>query len=157
TKDYFQMWAFFLSLVFIRWRPNLGKHLLFGLVVIALVQLPFALQQHIYLVPQRVGLEGQGVVPADVVAGTFGAYLLGGGANAVLAAFEVIMVGWLLAFWKNGTLSLFKTATLALLFLSPMLVNEAKVTLIYIPLVFVVVFHRDIVRKPLKFFVAGVG
>jgi hypothetical protein len=43
---------------------------------------------------------------------------------------------------------------LSLALLSPMVVNQARITALYIPLAFVVVFHRDIAAKPLKFIVA---
>ena len=101
TKNYFQMWGLLLGVAFVRWNNSLAKGLLWGLVLIALLQLPFAAHQYLFLVPKRIGL-GEGIVPVDVVAGTFGAQLLGGGANAVLAAFLVIVIGWLLALWKNG-------------------------------------------------------
>ena len=157
-KDYFQMWPFFLSIVFLRWNQSFAKNLFRGLLVIALVQLPFVVHQYLFLVPLRRGF-GQGlgteIVPVDVVAGTFGALLLGGGNNAVLAAFQVIIVGFLLALWKNGVVSLWKVALLSLLLLSPMLVNEAKVAVLYLPLAFIVVFYRDIAVKPIKFIVAG--
>ena len=122
---------------------------MWGLLLIALLQLPFAAHQYLCLVPKRIGL-GEGIVPADVVAGTFGATLLGGGANAVLAAFLVIVVGLLLALWKNGVLSAADGQLLSLLLLTPLLVNQAKVAVLYLPLMFVVIFYRDIVRRPGK-------
>ncbi len=85
------------------------------------------------LVPRRVGLANN-IVPVDIVAGTFGAILEAGGANAVLAAYQVIIVGCLLALWKNGALSGFTAAILSVLLLSPMLINEAKITALYLPL-----------------------
>lgn len=156
TKNYFQMWGLLLGVAFVRWNNSLAKGLLWGLVLIALLQLPFAAHQYLFLVPKRIGL-GEGIVPVDVVAGTFGAQLLGGGANAVLAAFLVIVIGWLLALWKNGVLSVITAVSLSLLLLTPLLVNQAKVAVLYLPLMFVVIFYRDIVARPAKFFVAGAG
>ena len=156
TKNYFQMWGLLLGVAFVRWNNSLAKGLLWGLVLIALLQLPFAAHQYLFLVPKRIGL-GEGIVPVDVVAGTFGAQLLGGGANAVLAAFLVIVIGWLLALWKNGVLSVITALSLSLLLLTPLLVNQAKMAVLYLPLMFVVIFYRDIVARPAKFFVAGAG
>jgi hypothetical protein len=157
ARNYFQMGAFFFGVAFLRWdHDRLDRGLVRALVAIALLQLPFALHQYLYLVPQRIGLGG-GIVPVDVVAGTFGATLFGGGANAVLAAFEIIVVGVLLALWKNGVISLLRMAVPALLILAPLVVNQAKVAVLYVPLVFLVLFRRDFIVKPGKFVVAGVG
>ncbi len=153
-KGYFQMWGLFLSVVYLRWPERFTKNLAWGLFLIALLQLPFVAHEYFVLVPRRFGL-GNGIVPVDIVAGTFGAILEAGGANAVLAAYQVIVVACLLALWKNGALSGFMAAVLSLALLSPMVVNQAKITALYVPLVFIVVFYRDIAVKPLKFIVAG--
>ena len=155
-KGYFQMWGLFLSVVFLTWNDRFTGNLARGILLIALLQVPFAVHEYLFLVPKRVGL-GAGIVPVDIVAGTFGATLDGGGANAVLAGFQVIVVGCLLALWKNGALSGFKAAAASLLLLSPMLVNEAKITALYLPLVFIVIFRRDIAGRPVKFLVGGLG
>ncbi|MFO1468551.1 MAG: hypothetical protein U1F35_19260 [Steroidobacteraceae bacterium] len=155
-KDYFQMWALFLGIIYLRWPENFGKQLLIGLLVIGFIQLPFCAHEYLFLVPKRVGL-GNGIVPVDVVAGTFGALLLGGGANAVLAAYQVILSGWMMAMWKNGLISIVTAGVVSLLLLSPMLVNEAKVIVLYIPLVFGVVFYRDIAVQPMKFVMGGIA
>ncbi len=158
ARNYFQMGAFLLGLALLRWddHAKFARSIVRALVLIALLQLPFALHQYLVLVPQRVGL-GNGIVPVDVVAGTFGAALFGGGANAVLAAFQIIVVAILLALWKHGALSLFRVAALSLLLLSPLLVNQAKIAVLYLPLVFLVLFHRDFIVRPGKFLVAGIG
>ncbi|MCE3286039.1 MAG: hypothetical protein K0R70_2295, partial [Steroidobacteraceae bacterium] len=104
-KSYFQMWVFFLGVVFLHWDKSFGRQLWKGLFLIALLQLPFAAHQYFVLMPRRFAYIDEGVIPADVIAGTFGAQALGGGANAVLAAFQIIVVGFLLAMWKNGVAS----------------------------------------------------
>jgi hypothetical protein len=156
-RQYFQMWVFFLGVAFLRWDASFARKLLWGLLLLALLQLPFAAHQYFYLVPLRKPLMGDGLVPVDIVAGTFGATLLGGGATAVLAAFQIIVVGLLLALWKNGALSSLKTAFLSLLLLTPMLINQAKVSVLYLLLMFVVVFYRDIIVRPGKFLMAGIA
>lgn len=157
ARNYFQMGAFFLGVAFLPWdHARLDRALVRVLVAIALLQLPFAFHQYFYLVPLRIGI-GDGIVPVDVVAGTFGANLYGGGANAVLAAFQVIVFALLLALWKNGAISLPGMAIPALLLLAPLAVNQAKVAVLYVPLVFLVLFRRDFIVKPGKFLIAGIG
>ena len=156
TKNYFQMWPFFFGVALLRWQDGFDRRLYQALLLIALLQLPFVAHQYLVLMPRRVGL-GHGVVPADVIAGTFGASLLGGGANAVLAAFQVIVVGVLLALWKNGALSTLRVAILVPLLLSPLLVNQAKVSVLYLVLMFVVLFWREVLVRPGKFILASAG
>lgn len=157
ARNYFQMWALFLGVAFLRWPSNFARQVYLGLVLIALVQLPFAAHQYLFLVPKRIPLVGDGLVPVDVVAGTFGAQLYGGGANAVLGAFQVIVVGLLLAQWKNGALSMLRAFVLSALLLSPLLVNQVKVVVLYLPLMFGVLFWRELLLRPLKFLVAAVA
>ena len=157
ARNYFQMGALFLAVALLRWdHAVLDRQLVRAMIVLAVLQIPFAAHQYFSLVPMRVGLGG-GIVPVDIVAGTFGATLLGGGANAVLAAYQIIVVALLLALWKNGAMSLLRMATLSLLLLLPLLVNQAKIAVLYLPLVFVVLFRRDFIVRPGKFVVAGVG
>jgi hypothetical protein len=66
-------------------------------------------------------------------------------------------VGFLLAMWKNGAMGTFKMGVLSVLLLSPLVVNQARVSVVYVLLVFIVVFWRDIVRKPGKFLAASFG
>jgi hypothetical protein len=156
-KSYFQMWVFFLGVVFLHWDKNFDRQLLVGLVLLALLQLPFAAHEYLVLMPRRYAYISEGVIPADVIAGTFGALALGGGANAVLAAYQIIIVGFLLAMWKNGVMGTFKTGVLSVLLLLPLVVNQARVSVLYVLLIFMVIFWRDIVRKPGKFFAASFG
>jgi hypothetical protein len=157
ARNYLQMGVFFLCLVFLRWRHDrLDRQLVRAMVALGLLQLPFALHQYFYLVPQRIGLGG-GIVPVDIVAGTFGANLLGGGANSLLAAYQIIVVAVLLAMWKNNVLPLWRLVPLLLLLLAPLLVNQAKVAVLYLPLAFLVLFRRDFLVKPGKFLIAAGG
>ena len=154
VKGYFQMWGLFLGLVIIRWGPAMTRQLCMGILVIALLQLPFVAHEYFVLAPTRIR---PGFVAVDIVAGTFGALLDGGGATAVLAAFQILVVSCLVALWKNGALSGLKLLVLSPLLLAPMLVNEVKIAVLYLPLTFVVMFYRDIVARPMKFLMAGIG
>lgn len=155
-KDYFQMWGFFLGVVFLRWKPSFVDTWPRALAGIALLQLPLAAHQYFVLAPKRLGMGGN-IVAVDIVAGSFGAEFYGGGANAVLAAFLIIVIGCLLAMWKNGVLSVWKASSLSVLLFLPLLVNEAKISAIYLPLVFLIIFRREAVRHPARFLLAGVS
>lgn len=152
VKGYFQMWGLLFALVFVRWTPRLLESLPRATLFVAFVQLPFALHQYFVLVPRRLGL-GDGVVAADVIAGTFGATETGGGANAVLAAFLFVVLGCLLGLWKKGVLSTAKLVLMAPVLLSPLFVNQTKISAVYLPLLFLVIFYDDILRRPGRFLV----
>jgi hypothetical protein len=153
-QGYFQAWVFLFALALVRWGPQQLDRLPKLLLWIAFLQLPFAVHQYLVLVPRRQGM-GEGVVPVDIVAGTFGGSVTGGGANAVLAAFLMIVIACLLGLWKHRTLSGMKLVITLPILLSPLLVNEAKITAIYLPLVFALLFYRDLIARPLRFIGAG--
>lgn len=155
-KGYFQMWVFFFGLLQIRWKPDVFRSLPRSILYLAFLQLPFVLHQYIFLVPKRIGIGG-GIVPADVVSGTFGASLYGGGSNAVLAAFMMVVIACLFGLWKHGSLSKARTIAMSLLFLSPLFVNEAKISAVYLPLIYVILFYQDIVKRPWRFLMSGVA
>ncbi len=155
-KGYFQMWIFLLGMILVSWKWEVIHSIPKLMFYIALLQLPFVLHQYLFLVPKRQGL-GDGIVAVDVVSGTFGGSLMGGGANAVLAAFLIIVIACLLGLWKHGALSKMKTIGFSLLFLSPIFFNEAKISAIYLPLVYIILFYKDIIARPLRFIVVSSG
>jgi hypothetical protein len=93
-----------------------------------------------------------GLVPVDVVAGTFGGSLYGGGANAVLTLFLITVCACLLGLWRQGALSGRAAAISITLLLIPVMLNSSRVALLYLPIVFATIFFTDILRQPLKVF-----
>jgi len=77
-KGYLQVWGLMFGLALIPFRRETTNTLLKLMLLIAFIQIPLAAHQFFVLVPQRYGL-GDGIVPVDVVAGSFGAHRFGGG------------------------------------------------------------------------------
>lgn len=155
-KDYFVVWVFFFAIILAFHDDDLAMKRLPALfLLIALIQLPFVAHQYLVLVPLREGLGDYSVIAVDIIVGTFGGQMFGGGANAVLTLFMFIVVACLLGMWRHGALSAGKTAVLVPLLLVPVFINEAKVSVIYLPLVIAILFFRDLVQKPLRFFAIG--
>jgi len=152
-KGYFQMWAFFFAFILIQWKQEILNSLPRAVFIIALLQLPFVLHQYLVLVPMRTGLSG--LVPVDVVSGTFGGAKYGGGANAVLAAFLLIVIACLLGLWKHGALSGWKLLVYSLLMIFPVFINEAKISAVYLPVIFVALFYKDIIQRPGRFIIVA--
>lgn len=117
-------------------------------VIVALVQLPFALYELIRLVPLRETLHIPGLVPVDVVAGTFGANLYTGGANAEMATFLIIVLAFMLARRQEKTLSTGRLLLLAPLVLAPVFLGETKAVVILLPIMFLVLYRRELLTRP---------
>jgi len=153
-KDYFQVWGLIAVFALIYYRGDFSRGLTMFLVGIALLQVPFVLQQYFFLVPIRIGFAQLQIVPEDVIAGTFGAELYGGGNNALLAAYLFIAVGILLMLWRQKILSSWLVLPSVLLLIFPVFLNEAKVAFFYAWVMFIVLYKEDIARRPLRF-IAG--
>jgi len=155
-KGYFQVWGVLLGLALLAWPEQLMRRRLpQALFAVALLQLPFVIQQYLVLVPQRMALEVKGLVPADVIAGTFGAQVYGGGANSMLAAYMFVVLAGLAGLWQRRALSGRWLAFMGVILMAPLLVNGAKVSLVYALVLFLVLFGRDVVFRPWRFL--GIG
>ena len=155
-KGYFQVWGVLLGLALLAWPDDLMRRRLPQfLLVVALFQLPFVVHQFLVLVPKRAAMHIDGLVPVDVIAGTFGAQVDGGGANSMLAAFMFVVLAGLTALWQKGVLSTRWLAGLGILLMAPMFVNGAKVSLVYALVLFLVLFGKELLNRPLRFISVG--
>ena len=153
-RGYFQMWPFLAAVLLIRWAPEELRAWPKGLLIVGLLQIPFILHQYLVLVPKRYALMGDGLVPVDIVVGTFGGDMFGGGANAVLAGFMIVLTACVAGLWKYKAISTWAALLLSAIFMSPVFVNEAKISAVYLPLVFIIIFYKDVVQRPLRFLAA---
>jgi len=150
-KGYFQLWGVLFGMALLNWNRELMERRLPKIVLLlALIQVPFALHQYFFIAPIRHNLE-QGIVPLDIVSGTFGGSIEGGGANAALAVFLLIVWSCILALWKNRAISTPKTLLISAFLLTPVMINEAKVSIIYAIAIFIVVFRRGIFHNFTRF------
>jgi hypothetical protein len=148
-KSYFQVAGLFFALVMMPWPQRVMDLFPRLMLLTAFIQLPFVAHQYLFLVPARIGF-GEGVVPYDVIAGTFGASKFGGGANAVLSAFMLIVVAVLLSLWNNKAISLRRLLVFALPLLVPVFINESKVSILYLLVIVCVIFKNEIVMRPAR-------
>ncbi len=152
-KDYFQAWGLLFAFLLLPARPGFRKALLVFVLVVGALQVPFSLHQYFFLAPLRAGIAG--VVPTDIVAGTFGGDMRGGGNNAAMAAFQFFCIAIVLGFWKGGQLSVVRMLALVAYLAVPVFLNETKVSFVFAILVFGVIFAEEIRRNPLRFIQAG--
>lgn len=149
-KRYFQVWGLLFAMSWLVLDQNLIRRFLGFILIVALIQFPFALYELIKLVPIREGLVSAypGMVPIDVVAGTFGATLHGGGASGQMATFLIIVFAFLLARWNENALPVGRLVILSVFVLTPLFLGETKIVVILLPLMFLVLYRKEIIIRP---------
>ncbi|WP_227815737.1 hypothetical protein [Nitrogeniibacter aestuarii] len=155
TKNYLQLLPM-LGILEVMFRtPDDVRKLLRFFLFFGLIQLPFVLHQYLFLVPMREGLWMYGVVPVDVIAGTFGADLRGAGRNATLGAFLVCLISVLFGLLRARMISGRLFAALLICYMIPLALNESKVSILLLAMVFFVNFSKDIAVKPVRFIIVA--
>ncbi|WP_305646926.1 hypothetical protein [Nitrosomonas sp.] len=140
-KRYFQMWGLLFALCWLTFdEKNIHRWRVFFLIA-ALLQLPFALYELIVFVPQLRSTWGMAAV--DVVAGTFGANMDGGGASGEMAIFLIIMLAFLLTRRMEKLLSAAHLMLLIPFLLTPLLLGETKSVVIMLPLMFFILYRHE--------------
>lgn len=149
-KRYFQVWGLMFAMAWIVTDRTHFHNWKKFLLIAALMQLPLAIYELLVLVPKREALVTSlpGLVPIDVVAGTFGASLYMGGANAEMATFLIIVFAFLLAHSREKLLPRRYLALLTLPILAPLFMGDTKVVVILLPLMFLVLFRREFIARP---------
>jgi len=156
-KRYFQMYGLMFALALIVFRPDDYKRWLKLLLIIALAQLPFALFEHFVLMGIRID-RGVGVADAtDVVAGTLGANMEGGSANAEMAAFLIMAMAFLIARWKEGLIQKRRVVWMCLLCLLPLGLGETKVVVLLLPLVWLILMRDNFKKNAGQFLIQFLG
>ncbi len=151
VRRYFPMWGLIFALTVLSLPNDVLERWKKVVLAVALVQLPFALYQLLVLVPKRVGM-GPGIVPIDIVAGTFGANMEGGGANNVMATFIAIVVAFLGTYWQEKQIDTRKWLGLSIICVAPLFLGEAKIALVYMIVVFLMLSARDFSYNPSRAF-----
>lgn len=156
-KRYFQMFGLMFALALLAFKPEDYKGWLKLVLIIALMQLPFALYEYFFLAGLRGG-RGVGVAEAtDVVAGTLGANLEGGSANAQMAAFLIMAMAFLVARWREGLISRSRAFWLCLVCMLPLGLGETKIVILLLPLVWITLIRDDLKTRFFRFFIQLVG
>ena len=107
-------------------------------LIVALAQLPWAIYELLKLVPIRESFAASipGLVPIDIVAGTFGANLYGGGASAEMATYLIMVMAFLLARFSTNILTFKKILLLLPIVMVPLFIGETKVVVLLFPLMY---------------------
>lgn len=141
-KRYFQAFGLMMALTLVAFRPQSYVRWGMFLMLVALLQFPFALYELFVLVPLRGGLSFSSEV-TDVIAGTFGANLEGGSPNTVMVIYLLIALSFLVARWRAGLLNSNIFYPLAVICLLPLGMGETKIALVMLPLVGLILLRDD--------------
>ncbi len=149
-KRYFQVWGLLLALSWIDFSKKNIERWCMIVLIICLLQVPFCLHQNLFLVPLREGYVAShpGLVPIDVVAGTFGAKMQGGGNNAEMATTLIMIFAFLLARFSEKVMTAKKLFWVSLLLLSPLCMGETKIVVIFFPLMFAALYRKELLTRP---------
>lgn len=119
-------------------------------IVVAIVQLPWAIYELVKLVPIRESVADAypGMVPIDVVAGTFGASMFGGGSSGQMAIFLIVVLAFLIARWREKLLGFGKFLFLLSFTLLPLFMGQTRVVVILLPIMFLTLYRREFITRP---------
>jgi len=152
-KRCFQGFGLMMALVMIAFTPESYIRWRKFLMIVALLQFPFALYELVVLVPLRGGLETSSEA-TDVVAGTFGANLKGGSPNSVMVIYLFIALSFLVTRWRAGLIKKWVFYPLTFICLLPLGMGETKIAVFMLPLVGLILLRDDLTRAPLRFLLA---
>lgn len=149
-RRYHQFLGLMLAMAFVPIKPQSIKSWIRFMVLAALIQLPFAIYQSLVLVPFRLNLP-RGVVPVDIVSGTFEAFMYGGGNSSVMAMFLLVIIAGVLSCYRDGILPAWKTLILAGTVAIPLTMGETKIVVILFPIMMYAVYIDLIGKRPILF------
>lgn len=149
-KGYFQVWGIMLALYWCRFSTETVDRYFKALVPLAFLQVPFALHQYFVLVPQRMSQEAANklVVAPDIVVGTFVGSMEGGGGSAVLAVLQVSVIAIVLSLWRKEVISTARVLLISLICIIPLVLNETKITFVFLLIAVALVFRQELLRRP---------
>lgn len=141
-KRYFQVYGLMFAVCWINFSERDIRRWQAFFLIVALLQLPFALYELIIFAPLLHSTWG--VAAVDIVAGTFGSGKDGGGANGEMALFLIIMLAFLLARYMEKMLSVAHLFLLMPFLLAPLFLGETKAVIVMLPLMFLVLYRHEI-------------
>lgn len=156
-KGYFQIWGLLIAIYFLIKTESQASRLISFFLLLGFIQLPFLLHQFFVLVPQRTSelYAAHGIVAGDIVAGTFGGSMTGGGRSPTLALLCAFCITLALAKWRSGYMSTRYLMVALLLFVFPMFISQVTLFLVFLPIAMLMLFKDSILVNPLKAIAGG--
>lgn len=147
-KEYFFLWAVLLVFAFGLVGGNTIQKIWFALPWLMPLQIPFVLYQRFVVAPsravRRMGAEW------DAIVGAFGGDPEGGGSSGAMGLFCVIAITLVISRWRRGLIPAFQAVVLILSGLVALALGEVKFAVMLLPLAFLVLYSRNIMKKPVE-------
>jgi len=153
SKNYFFLWSIMLLLALAGLPERQLATMWKGVTLLVLVQFPLAVYQHFFVAASRTGSAARAAW--DAVVGSFGGDPLGGGSSGALALFLVVAMVIVATWWKDGLTSTRRAGAIASVALCTILLAEVKIVYVLLPIAFLLVFWREIYRRPVMFIATG--
>lgn len=149
-KRYFQYWGLAFALAAVTFRPSQVRRWLAFVLLLALVQLPFAVYQRLVLMPRRLNMPDS-VVPVDIVAGTMEGSITGGANNNVMVYLLITVFAGLLALRREGAIRGPALWLLLPVVAAPLALGETKLAVVLLPIALLAIGGDLVRRRPLVF------
>ncbi len=143
------VWAF---LAFYPISSRVIKLWLMIMLVIALFQIFPVLYQYIFVRSERLASTFVAVEASDSVVGTFGGSKDSGGLTAMLGLYLVMVLIVILSFFRDKLLGKTHLMLFLPILVVPLLLIEVKAIFIFIPVGLLILYRKEIIRNPFKFF-----
>jgi hypothetical protein len=118
-----------------------------ALLVVAIIQLPVAVYQYFVVAKASSRLS-----PWDAVVGTFPGNIEGGGASHGMGIFLLIAMAAVLTLWRARQINRYFAAAVMVGILGSLGLSEVKAAVLLVPAVFVLIFYRELLRRPMLSF-----
>lgn len=148
-KRYYQFTGLLLILAVVPFAPLRVERWWRFVMIIAMLQLPLALYQRVFLVPIREGMSG--VIAIDIVAGTMEASMNGGGNAGTMVLLLVTALAFFIAAARDGVISKSRLVLGVLATAIPIGLGEVTLSIVLLPLALLASFADVIRRKPGRF------
>jgi hypothetical protein len=120
-----------------------------GLLLVGIIQLPVAVYQYFVVAKHSSRLS-----PWDAVVGTFPGNIDGGGASHGMGIFLLVVLGAVLTLWRARKINRYFAVAVLGAILGSLGLSEVKAAVLLVPAVFVLIFYRELLRRPMLSFTA---
>ena len=119
--------------------------------IVAIIQLPLLLYQYFFIKPMRSNAGGRFGTSDDAMVGGFGGDPMGGGGSGALVYSMVLVLTLTLIMWKNKETNIVSLTFIAIFVLLAILLAEVKIVIIFIPVMLLLVYRREVIKNPVYF------
>jgi len=155
ARGYVAMFGVTLALALVPWSHRFIHRFALGTLLVGVAQLPVTLYQYVFVRAWRIDTggrrEGDSAIEAsDSVFGTMGGDALSWGLDDLLALVLCALLAGVLAFAREGGITKARAALLASILAVPLFLSENKIVIVFLPLLVLILFGRDLARRPLR-------